>query len=170
MKCTVASPAPKRGRSRRLSSESYILTLETPHMYVKKLVIRIALIPRGVWIEVGEGVRPNYSLPWRRHLSAPLSWHKCQLIPVHCNHNITLARTAKHNTINLNERINKKKHLYHIYLYNLIYKGRLVCLSECVIRMDGQTACRILTKIWKWIAIYPRGNIGGGVVTYPSIL
>ena len=34
-----------------------------------------------------------------------------------------------------------------------------VCV--CVIRMDGQTACRILTKIWEWIAIYPRGNIGG---------
>ena len=37
----------------------------------------------------------------------------------------------------------------------------VVCVSVCVIRMDGQTACRILTKIWEWIAIYPRGNIGG---------
>ena len=31
----------------------------------------------------------------------------------------------------------------------------------CVSRMDGQTACLILTKIWEWIAIYPGGNIGG---------
>ena len=43
------------------------------------------------------------------------------------------------------------------------------CVCVCVTRMDGQTACRILTKTWEWIAIYPRGNIGG-VVTYPTIL
>ena len=34
----------------------------------------------------------------------------------------------------------------------------------CVIRMGDQTACLILTKIWEWIAIYPGGNIGGGVL------
>ena len=36
-----------------------------------------------------------------------------------------------------------------------------VCVWVCVSRMDGQTACLILTKIWEWIAIYPGGNIGG---------
>ena len=54
------------------------------------------------------------------------------------------------------------------YRTHLIYKGRLVCLSVCVIRMDGQTACLILTKIWEWIAIYPRGNIGGSLLTQQS--
>ena len=39
--------------------------------------------------------------------------------------------------------------------------GRLGCMYVCVTRMDGQTACPILTKIWEWIAIYPAGNIGG---------
>ena len=36
-----------------------------------------------------------------------------------------------------------------------------VCMYVCVTRMDGQTACLILTKIWEWIAIYLGGNIGG---------
>ena len=35
------------------------------------------------------------------------------------------------------------------------------CVSVCVTRMDGQTACLILTKIWEWISIYLGGNIGG---------
>ena len=44
-----------------------------------------------------------------------------------------------------------------------------MCLwSVCVIRMDGQTARRILTKISDWIAIYPRGNIGGSLLTQQS--
>ena len=51
------------------------------------------------------------------------------------------------------------KYIYHIYM------GRLgcvcMCVWVCVSRMDGQTACLILTKIWEWIAIYPGGNIGG---------
>ena len=38
----------------------------------------------------------------------------------------------------------------------------------CVIRMDGQTAGLILTKIWEWIAIYPEGNIGGSLLTQQS--
>ena len=44
---------------------------------------------------------------------------------------------------------------------NHIYMGRLGCVCMCVSRMDGQTACLMLTKIWEWIAIYPGGNIGG---------
>ena len=56
---------------------------------------------------------------------------------------------------------------YYIILY--IKEDLCVCLWSvclcvsvvCVIRMDGQTARRILTKISEWIAIYPRGNIGG---------
>ena len=43
-----------------------------------------------------------------------------------------------------------------------------VCVSVCVIRMDGQTACRIMTKIWEWITIYPRGNIEGSLLTQQS--
>ena len=34
--------------------------------------------------------------------------------------------------------------------------------------MDGQTARRILTNISEWIAIYPRGNIGGSLRTQQS--
>ena len=46
---------------------------------------------------------------------------------------------------------------------NHIYMGRFgcVCMCVCVIRMDGQTACLMLTKISAWIAIYLGGNIGG---------
>ena len=42
-----------------------------------------------------------------------------------------------------------------------IWEDLVVCVCVCVSRMDGQTACLILTKIWEWIAIYPGGNIGG---------
>ena len=44
---------------------------------------------------------------------------------------------------------------------NHIYMGRLGCVCMCVSRMDGQTACLMLTKISEWIAIYLGGNIGG---------
>ena len=39
--------------------------------------------------------------------------------------------------------------------------GWLVCVCVCLSRMDGRTACLILTKIWEWIAIYSGGNTGG---------
>ena len=42
-----------------------------------------------------------------------------------------------------------------------IWEDLVVCVCVYVLRMDGQTACLILTKIWEWIAIYPAGNIGG---------
>ena len=52
-----------------------------------------------------------------------------------------------------------------IGMYSILYIKEDLCVcglwSVCVIRMDGQTARRILTKISEWIAIYPRGNIGG---------
>ena len=45
------------------------------------------------------------------------------------------------------------------YLYGKTWLSVYLCVY--VTRMDGQTACLILTKIREWIAIYPAGNIGG---------
>ena len=48
------------------------------------------------------------------------------------------------------------------YLYEKTWLCVCVCgVCVCVTRMDGQTACLMLTKISEWIAIYLGGNIGG---------
>ena len=74
----VASPAPKKWGgpnhvSLLVSSKSYnIHTWGTPPICEKKLFNGFALIPRGVWTEVG-GSGPLHSPPWRRHCVMDLS-------------------------------------------------------------------------------------------------
>ena len=47
------------------------------------------------------------------------------------------------------------------YLYGKTWLSVYLCVCVYVTRMDGKTACLILTKIREWIAIYPAGHIGG---------
>ena len=68
----MASPAPKKWGVRTMflcwwavKVTIYIHGVPPPYMW-KKLFNGFALIPRGVWIEVG-GSGPLHSPPWRRH-------------------------------------------------------------------------------------------------------